>query len=144
MVGKTNKNPSLFEQPLSEMINIKNPIYALSQKIDWDFIEKELSPFYSKRGRPAHPIRLMAGLLILKSLRNLSDEALVDEQWEENMYYQYFCGFEYAQKKKPCASSDLVHFRKRIGEKGAKILLQASIAVHDSTNGNKKNRKKQE
>ena len=76
MIGKTNKNPSLFEQPLSEMIN---PIYALSQKIDWDFIEKELSPLYSKRGRPAHPIRLMAGLLILKSLRNLSDEVLVDE-----------------------------------------------------------------
>ena len=72
----------------------------------------------------------MARLLILKSLRNLSDEALVDEQWEENTYYQYFCGFEYAQKKKTCASSDLVHFRKRIGEKGAKILLQASIAVH--------------
>ena len=96
MIGKTNKNPSLFEQPLSEMIN---PIYALSQKIDWDFIEKELSPLYSKRGRPAHPIRLMPGLLILKSLRNLSDEVLVDEQWEENMYYQYFCGFEYAQKK---------------------------------------------
>ena len=58
MIGKTNKNPSLFEQPLSEMINPQNPIYALSQKIDWDFIEKELSPLYSKRGRPAYPIRL--------------------------------------------------------------------------------------
>ena len=77
----------------------KNPIYALSQKIDWDFIEKELSPLYSKRGRPEHPIRLMVGLLILKSLRNLSDEVLVDEQWSENIYYQYFCGFEYAQRK---------------------------------------------
>ena len=34
-------------------------------------------------GRPAHPIRLMCGLLILKHLRNVSDEMVVS-QWSEN------------------------------------------------------------
>ena len=37
------------------------------------------------------PIRLMVSLLILKQLRNLSDESIV-EQWSENAYYQYFGG----------------------------------------------------
>ena len=120
MSGKTEKGSSLFEHPLNELLNTENPLLVLAEKIDWKFIEKNLSPLYSKRGRPAHPIRLMAGLLILKSLRNLSDEVLVDEQWSENIYYQYFCGLEYHKKRKPCASSDLVHFRKRIGEKGRK------------------------
>ncbi len=33
----------------------------------------------------------MVGLLILKHIRNVSDESVV-EQWGENNYYQYFCG----------------------------------------------------
>ena len=76
---KTEKGSSLFEHPLNELLNTENPLLVLAEKIDWKFIEKNLSPLYSKRGRPAHPIRLMAGLLMLKSLRNLSDEVLVDE-----------------------------------------------------------------
>ncbi|MEJ5317861.1 MAG: transposase [Tenuifilum sp.] len=33
----------------------------------------------------------MVGLLILKHVRNLSDESEV-EQWSENMYFKYFTG----------------------------------------------------
>jgi len=42
-------------------------------------------------GRPAKPILMMVGIILLKYLRNLSDESVV-EQWQENSYYQYFCG----------------------------------------------------
>ena len=80
MRGKTEKGSSLFEHPLNELLNTENPLLVLAEKIDWKFIEKNLSPLYSKRGRPAHPIRLMAGLLILKSLRNLSDV----KSWQMN------------------------------------------------------------
>ena len=49
--------------------------------------EREFSPLYSlDNGAPAKPIRLMVGLLILKHVRNLSDESVV-EQWSENIYY---------------------------------------------------------
>ena len=48
--------------------------------------ENAFSPLYcSTNGRPAHPIRLMCGLLILKHLRNVSDEMVVS-QWSENAY----------------------------------------------------------
>ena len=40
-------------------------------------------------GKPAKPIRLMVSLLILKFVRNLSDENLV-EHWAQNIYFQYF------------------------------------------------------
>ena len=65
----------------------------------------------------------MCGLLILKHLRDLSDESLV-EQWIENAYYQYFCGIQEFTSSVPCASSELVHFRKRIGEEGIGLIFQ--------------------
>ena len=71
----------------------------------------------------------MCGLLILKHLRNVSDETVV-LQWGENAYYQYFCGQLEFTPKEPCDASDLVHFRKRIGEKGMEIILAESIRVN--------------
>lgn len=72
----------------------------------------------------------MCGLLILKHLRNISDESVV-EQWSENAYFQYFCGMHEFVPSFPCASSELVLFRKRIGEKGMELILSESIRVND-------------
>lgn len=89
MYNRRQKAPSLFSN-LSDMLNQQHPLYLLSGEIDWNKFEKSFSPLYSQgNGRPCKPIRLMCGLLILKHLRNLSDESVV-EQWSENAYYQYF------------------------------------------------------
>lgn len=58
----------------------------------------------------------MVGLLILKHIRNVSDESVV-EQWSENIYYQYLCGETSFISGAPCEASELVHFRHRIGKK---------------------------
>lgn len=71
----------------------------------------------------------MCGLLILKHLRNVSDESVV-LQWSENAYYQYFCGQLEFLPKEPCEASDLVHFRNRIGEEGMEVILSESIRVN--------------
>lgn len=68
----------------------------------------------------------MVGLLILKHLRNISDESVV-EQWSENNYYQFFCGESVFQPCEPCEASELVHFRHRIGESGIKLILKGII-----------------
>jgi transposase, IS5 family len=86
--------------------------------------------YCSENGRPAKPIRLMVSLLILKHLRNLSDESIV-EQWLENMYYLYFSGVSKFLCQPPCASTDLVMFRNRIGESGMELILKESIRVND-------------
>jgi hypothetical protein len=110
--------------------------------------EEAFTPLYCPdNGRPAKPIRLMCGLLILKHLRNLSDESVV-EQWSENAYFQYLCGMHEFVPSFPCNSSELVHFRKRIGEKGIELILairfipsmnlmfNASVKVRNTRNTN--------
>jgi len=88
---KKDNQKSLFFT-LEDSLNQKHPLYVLSHQVDWTMFEREFSPLYSlDNGAPAKPIRLMVGLLILKHVRNLSDESVV-EQWSENIYYQYFCG----------------------------------------------------
>lgn len=79
-------------------------------------------------GRPAKPIRLMVGLILLKHIRNISDESVV-EQWQENSYYQYFCGERAFVTKVSCEASELVHFRNRIGESGMQLIFQESIRI---------------
>jgi IS5 family transposase len=58
------------------LLNPRHKLHLLSNEIDWGCFEEEFSPLYAKKGRPAHPIRLMVSLLILKSVYNLSDEKL--------------------------------------------------------------------
>ncbi len=65
----------------------------------------------------------MVGLLILKHVRNLSDESVV-EQWSENSYFQYFKGKSSFVPAVPCEASELVHSRKRIGESGLELILK--------------------
>lgn len=129
------KNQSSFFFTLEDTLNQKHPLYILSNKVHWQLFENEFSPLYCEdNGRPAKSIRLMVGLLILKHIRNISDESIV-EQWAENLYYQYFCGQQEFSSMEPCEASELVHFRKRIGESGIELILKESIRI----NGNDSN-----
>jgi IS5 family transposase len=119
-----------FSFSLSDTLDKNHPLFILANKISWTTFEDEFSRLYcADNGRPAKPIRLMVGLLMLKHLRNVSDESIV-EQWSENVYYQYFCGLEMFDSTPPCASSEMVHFRKRIGEKGIELIFRESIRVN--------------
>lgn len=130
MIKTTPSSPSLFSS-LDDLLNQQHPLYKLSHKINWHVFEDAFTPLYcSDNGRPAKPIRMMCGLLILKHLRNISDESVV-EQWSENAYFQYFCGMQEFTPNFPCNASELVHFRKRIGEKGIELILAESIRVND-------------
>ena len=68
----------------------------------------------------------MVSLLLLKQLEDLSDEQVI-RRWVDIPYWQYLSGETHFQWKPPAASSDLTHFRKRIGKKGAERLLKLSI-----------------
>jgi len=123
---------------LEDSLNQKHPMYILANKMNWQLFEDSFTPLYcSDNGSPCKSIRLMVGLLILKHLRNISDESVV-EQWSENVYYQYFCGQKEFIPVEPCEASELVHFRHRIGESGIELILKESIRLngndsHDST-----------
>ena len=124
-----NNQPSLIYSPLSEMLDMNDPLIALANTIDWNIFDKEFEKYYSKEGRPAKPIRLMVGLLLLKQLKNLSDEDIV-VQWKQNPYYQYFCGLDELQIVEPCHSTELVKFRQRIGKEGIDVIFSQSVKLH--------------
>lgn len=123
------KQGNFLYQDLLEQLNPKAPLLLLAKKIPWASFEEEFAPLYADFGRPAKPIRLMIGLLLLKQLENLSDER-VTEAWVQNPYYQAFCGMEHFQWRFPCEPSELVHFRKRIGAAGVEKIFQASVLLH--------------
>jgi IS5 family transposase len=130
MIGKQDKSPQLniFDTPLERFINLDHELCVLSKKIDWNSIEEDFSFYYSEIGRPSVPIRRMIGLLLLKYIYNLSDEAIVD-RWIENPYWQYFSGELVFQKDKPFDPTEFIHFRKRIGKEGAERLLKISVQL---------------
>lgn len=120
------------------MNNYSHSLYILANQIHWEMFDNAFSKHYSTTmGAPAKSIRLMVGLLILKQIRNLSDETVV-EQWSENNYYQYVCGEEYYSNQQPCVATELVEFRKRIGEEGFALILRESIRINgkDSNDSN--------
>lgn len=120
---------SFLYQGLKEILNPKEPLYQLSEKIPWLELEKAFTKYYIDFGRPAKPIRLMVSLMLLKQMYNLGDETVI-AQWVQNPYWQYFSGEKTFQWKMPVEPSDMVHFRKRIGEEGINKILEISISIH--------------
>lgn len=111
------------------MLDSNDSLVALADTLNWDIFNESFAKYYSDEGRPAKPIRLMVGLLLLKQLENLSDESLV-LQWKRNPYYQYFCGMSEYQPALPCDPTDLVYFRKRIGTEGVEKIFAMSVSLH--------------
>jgi len=131
MLKPTIKSPQLgVFGSLADQLDQKHPLFLLANNIDWAVFENTFKVHYSsKMGAPSKPIRLMVSLLILKYLRNLSDENVV-EQWSENCYYQYFSGMQIFTPAIPCVPTELVAFRQRIGESGAELILKESIRIN--------------
>lgn len=127
---KANPTQLTFCTTYEEQLSQRHPLYVLANKIDWSIFENEFKKYYSEyMGRLAKPIRLLTGLLLLKHIRNLSDENVV-EQWQENSYYQYFCGMTSFVTGQPCEPSELVHFRNRIGDAGMELIFRESVRIN--------------
>ena len=119
----------LFRARLDQIVDLRHPLAKLAQAIDWRFLEARFGAAYSdKAGHPPLPTRLMAGLAILKSMHDLSDEDLC-ARWIENPYYQLFCGEEFFQHKTPFDRSSLTRWRQRMGEEKLAALIQESLAA---------------
>lgn len=131
MIGKSpsQEQRNFFEPLLTDFINDRHELVLLARKIDWKYFDKEFSDLYSPTGHPAHPIRFMVGCLLLKRLYNLGDETLA-EAWIMNPYMQFFCGEAHFRHSFPCDPSNLVHFRKRIGEEGVEKIFFYSVSLH--------------
>lgn len=122
-----DRQKELFRPALEQIIDIGHPLVRLAGKIDWNFLDRRLGEVYTAReGHPPLPVRLMAGLLILKHMHSLSDEALC-ARWVENPYFQYFRGEATFQHELRFDRSSLTRWRQRLGEERLAALIQESI-----------------
>lgn len=63
-----HKQGHLLYPDLLTQLNPKVPLLALSRRIPWERLEREFASLYAEKGRPAKPVRLMVGLLLLKQI----------------------------------------------------------------------------
>jgi len=142
-MGIVRKDPQqlhLLKQSLVDLLNPGHPLCKLSGKMHWREIEEQFTPLYAGRGRRPKPIRLMVSLLMLKGLYGLSDESVV-RIWTENPYFQFFSGMTVFQWSRPCHPTDLVYFRKRIGDEGIGRIVAWTAAGSGSDFRRRRNRR---
>jgi transposase, IS5 family len=128
---ETTGSSDLFRARLDQIINLKHELAQLAGKIDWDWIDGEIAPLYSDKGRPGIETRFAIGLLLLKHIYGLSDEG-VCERWVYDPYFQHFTGEEFFQHEFPHERSDLSHWRKRLGDKLDLLLAESLRVAHAS------------
>jgi len=127
----TTQSGDLFRARLEQIINMKQELVQLAGKIDWAWLDGEIAPLYSDKGRPGIPSRFVIGLLLLKHIYGLSDDG-VCERWVFDPYFQYFTGEEFFQHDFPHERSDLSHWRKRLGDKLELLLAESLRVAHES------------
>jgi IS5 family transposase len=125
---------SFLMPTLGEQLDPRQPLKRLADRLPWPEFEQAFGKYYSEQGRPAKPVRLMVGLLLLKQMFNQGDETVV-AGWVQNLYWQYFCGMSEFQWQLPCDPSDLVYFRQRIGEAGMQRILKVTAQLHGDKAG---------
>ncbi len=113
---ETTGSGDLFRGRLDQTINMRHELVQLSGEIGWGWLDREMAPLYSDKGRPGIETRFVLGLLLLKHIYTLSDEG-VCERWVYDPYFQYFTGEEFFQHAFSHERSDLSHWRKRLGDK---------------------------
>ncbi len=122
------RDDELFRMQLTNMIDRAHPLVKLAGLIDWSRFDGACGKFYTQKGRPALPTRLMAGLHLLKHMEGLSDEA-VCKRWVENPYFQYFCGEQYFRHRLVLDRSSMTRWRGRIGADQLELLLAETLSV---------------
>jgi IS5 family transposase len=127
MYTRVSHPVSLFPgNSIYNSLKYDNELLILARNFDWPFIESKLSFYYNKFGAPGKPIRLMAGLNIVKYYYNLSDDETINF-WCQNPYFQAFTGQILFQQDPPCDRSSMSRFRSRIGLEGFEYILHASV-----------------
>ena len=132
---RDDRQKDLLRPALEDIIDLGHPLARLARVIDWGFLDSRFASVCAPgAGQPGLPTRLVAGLLILQHMHDLSDEALC-ARWLENPYYQFFCGELSFCHQLPFDRSSLTHWRRRLGEEQLVALLQESLSVAHKTGG---------
>ena len=105
-----------FETPFAQKLDPGNRWVKLAKQIPWD----QIVGIYMRQlrnhttGASSINPRVILGAVIIKHLKNLSDEETILEI-QENVYLQYFIGYSSFSTQAPFDSSLFVEIRNRLG-----------------------------
>lgn len=123
-IGNEARQLSFLDLFTEDVLDPNHKLVRLAKQIDWVDIHCRLRPYYSKYGRKGLPVRLMAGLQILKHMENMSDEKSV-KRLSGDLYWMHFCGVDLEAlqgKYKHLDESSMTTFRKRLGAEGLEVI----------------------
>jgi len=123
-------NPTLFGKlfHLGSKLADSNRWLKLAEALPWEKLDGEYGKYFAAgQGRPAKDARLVCGLLVVKQLKDLSDEDAVAE-FMESPYIQAFCGQEYFAVEDVINPGILSERRKRLGAEFM-ALLEGELAA---------------
>ena len=104
-----------FDSPFTRKMNPGNRWVKLAHVIPWDQLVNEyIKAMRDDNGRPGVDARVVIGSLIIKHICGFSDEQTV-EHIAENIYMQYFLGYQGFKEGIPFDPSLFVTIRKRLG-----------------------------
>ena len=118
----------LFKTALERFIDMAHPLVRLADRIDWESLDEQVAGAFAEEGRPGTPARFALGMLMLKAMHDLSDEALW-ARWPCDPYFQYFTGELSFQHKVAHERSGMSHWRGRLGGDVLDGLIRESLRV---------------
>ena len=123
-------NPTLFGKlfHLGAKLAEDNRWLRLAEALPWEKLDGEYGKYFAAGyGRPAKDSRLVCGLLLVKQLKEVSDDDAVSEVME-SPYIQAFCGQEYFAVEDMVNPGLLSERRKRLGPEFM-AMLEAELAA---------------
>jgi IS5 family transposase len=126
----SQKQERLFEDKLSTKLNPKNKLYKLRDLVNWSELEARALPNIEIKqfGRRKKDHRVMLALSMLQAMYNGSD-SFAEEELKENIYWQYFCGYEYLQADLDVSEATIRRFRNDLGEEGYNEILKELLRI---------------
>ena len=126
----SQKQERLFDERLSIKLNPKNKLYKLRDLVNWSELEARALPNIEIKqfGRNKKDHRVMLALSMLQAMYNGSD-SFTEEELKENIYWQYFCGYEYLQANLDVSEATIRRFRNDLGEEGYNEILKELLRI---------------
>ena len=126
----SQKQERLFDERLSIKLNPKNKLYKLRDLVNWSELEARALPNIEIKqfGRNKKDHRVMLALSMLQAMYNGSD-SFTEEEIKENIYWQYFCGYEYLQQDLDVSEATIRRFRNDLGEEGYNEILKELLRI---------------
>ena len=103
-------------------------LYKLSKRVDWPYLESELSYFFKDNNGAQH--RFMAGMVYLKDVSKMSSNEAI-QQWSKCPYWRYLCGGSEAVEttEYPYSAQLLDVWTRSLEAEGYEVLINALIRL---------------